>query len=328
MWGPTYAGVHIDEAGQIKEASIAIVEARLTDPEGPRQGLVTFTPRGDRSHWTYRYYGHQYEESLALANNWETGWVERGDFPVGTLIPEQNPWLSEKLLAHLRSQARFSALREQEYYGEWFESGGVIYEDFDPNIHVRPLPDSTNIIYKVAGVDWGTIEPTAIIVVGRDELGRTWWLHEFYRPKCYDMELYEELSRIRSRWPNIHLYCDPSEPTRIEALRANGFLVHKANREVNARVSTIRSLLKRDGSSLPGMFVVPSCLHSINEFQSWSTKEGRGVTGTVQHEQVEAGAHCLDAGGYAILALQEGLMKSMPIPVIWGRQERAKTLVG
>lgn len=322
MWGAEYAAYHLDEAGQMAEEVPAILEPRLTAQDGPRQGIATFTPRGDKRHWTWRYYGRQYEQAIALAEEWKTGWVGEGDFPVATLTIEQNPWLDPGLLKHLKEQAKGSALRRQEYYGEWFESGGVIYEDFDPNLHVRYLPKDAVIKRVAAGVDFGLSAPTVIIVVGEDQNGRLWWLHEFYQPKCDWRTLVQECDRLRMLYPAICFYCDPNGKTEIKQLRMpHGFPAFPANNEVNARVTRIWDLLSRDGSSMPGMFVTPGCSFSISEFLGWSWKEGKGLSGNVMYDQVEPHAHCLDAGGYATVALLERY--DSPMPVQWGRERVA-----
>jgi len=320
LWGPSYAAWHLDEAGQIHDDAVAIMQDRLTAKGAmPLQGIITFTPRGDRKHWTYLYYGQQIEKALQMAANWETAWVPHDTYPVATLTPWQNAWLPPDTVKQREERAGQSRLRWQEFYGGFLESGGLIYGNFDPNVHVRRLPENHRIVRVAAGVDFGRVSATVIIVIGRDEAGRLWWLHEFYRPNIRTHELYEEIAHVRMKWPNIQFYCDPSEPASIDNLRYNGVPARKANNSVNLRISKISDLLERDGSSLPGMFVDPSCAYSISEFQSWSWKEGRGIEGDAGYDQVEPHAHCLDAGGYATLAIEQIDRASLLIPISWQR---------
>jgi len=320
LYGPSLGGWHLDEAGQMHEQALTIMMGRLRGA-GALQGIATFTPRGDKSHWTHRKYGKQYEKALGLANDGHVGAAWHATHPVFTLTARQNPFLAEHILREMEEEAKHSPLARQEAYGEWLDLGGLVYEKFDPNIHVRPLPENTVFRRVAAGIDWGIRAPTVIVVIGEDYNGRLWWAREFYQRNCLDTQIAEECARIMQIWPNIQFYCDPEGKAAIQALRARYVPARAGNNDVDTRVRRIWKLLDKEGSSLPGMFVTPSCPYTITEFESWCWKVGTARSGLVRYDEVERGSHCLDAGGYAILALT--YQYAEPIRVTWGKRNRA-----
>lgn len=320
FYGGNWGGFHFDEAGGMPERAMEIARFRMRDSSGPLMGLFTYTPRANKKHWTYSLFGKQYEKAQEMLFKGEKRIVVDDPlYPVFSLHIENNPYLPKDVLAEAKRRAEVSKLARQEYYGEYIDVGGTVYESFDPNVHVRLMPDHVGFVRVVAGVDFGRQAPTVIIVVGQDTKGYLWWCHEFYRAQCLPSDFLTACAEIRAKYPAIQFYCDPSGKTDIQMMRRYGIPAYKANNSLDARVGRIWELLDRK-SGIPGMFVTPECAHSIDEFQSWSWRENITRSDVVRYDMVEENAHCMDAGGYATVALGN-LFE--PMRVIWGRESVA-----
>jgi hypothetical protein len=320
FYGGNWGGFHFDEAGGMPERAMEIARFRMRDNSGPLQGIFTFTPRANKKHWTYSLFGKQYEKAQEmLFKGVKRIVVDDPLYPVFSLHIENNPALPKEVLVEAKRRAEVSKLARQEYYGEYIDVGGTIYESFDPNVHVRLKSDDVGFVRVVAGVDFGRQAPTVIIVVGQDTNGYLWWCHEFYRAQCLQSDFLTACADIRARYPAISFYCDPSGKTDIQMMRRYGIPAYKADNSLDARVGRIWELLDRK-AGIPGMFVTPECAHSIDEFQSWSWRENVTRSDVVRYDMVEENAHCMDAGGYAAVALGNVFE---PMRVIWGRERVA-----
>ena len=327
LYGPKLGGFHADEAGLIKEEAITILQDRLGrdgGKVGAQQGIFTFTPKGSKKHWSNRYFGAQYERAKAAMERGEPGAGEgRGDwarYPVFTLRVKDNPHIVAWQVEDRERRALESPLAYREYYGEWADMGGLIFEQFDYATHVRPVPERTTWVRYAAGVDFGMSAPTVIIVLAEDQNGRIWWCREFDRTQCSNRDLVGACRGVMDDFPGIQFYCDPHNPEIIKGLRANMIPARKAKADVNARVTLMWDrLAKMPGDNLPGLYVTPDCVNSIAEFEAWSWKATASVGGVITYDDVEPHAHRMDAGGYAHLALGR---QYVPIP-IETRRERA-----
>src|SRR5690606_20591170 len=126
-------------------------------------------------------------------------------------------------------------LRQQELEGLFVAFEGLVYPQFSEREHVRPLTspdpvpwDSPDIVKRVAGVDCGGGDPTAVVVVG---MGRSGKWHQFAEKVWNGPTSETAIAEFLFQWhgsdqhPGVYLdnvWCDPSNQTAIATLRAAG----------------------------------------------------------------------------------------------------------
>jgi len=313
-YGPSVRITHLDEAGLFEDAAIFDVAAARSD-----QIIATFTPKKDRSHWTYDIWGRQYEKALEALHEGKPGICEHPLYPVFTMRMEDNPAIPRRRLQLIRQRAEYSWLARREYTGEYLNIAGPVYDSFDPHTHVRP---HSGLLRPVTGgVDLGTTAATCIVVAGRTESGRIHVRREFWQERCGETELIMAIRELERAYPGIHFYVDPGDAgrTQIERLRRLGVRAHVADNSVHNRVTTIWELLAKDGSGAPGLTIDPGCTHVIEQFTNWRWRRGKTPGDSILWTDVEPHAHAADAAGYAILGLTRQL-NTVPILVRWGRR--------
>lgn len=144
---------------------------------------------------------------------------------------EKGDWHDEGR-AYIESLDQLTGVRKRRLrFGEWCAAEGLVWENFDRNIHVVPAPsDYRQFKWFIAGMDWGYTDPGTIEVFGVDHERRIFLLEEYYyvqRPIEWWAERITMIARdLRDRDkrdetdPNnqglVVVVCDPSRPDAIQ----------------------------------------------------------------------------------------------------------------
>ena len=105
---------------------------------------------------------------------------------------------------------------DRDIYGRWVAAEGVIYPDFNRDIHYVDSIEGLNFIRFFAGVDWGYKHFGAIVVIGEDDQGDFYLVKEVAR-QFEEIEFWvEEAKKIKAQYGNINFYCDTARPEYIE----------------------------------------------------------------------------------------------------------------
>jgi len=177
-----------------------------------------------------------------------------------------------------------------------------VYDFFDESIHVLPEPPSY-AKYYVVGVDYGTTNPCAFVLVGfnDDSPTKIWVQKEYYfdsKKEGYqrtDAEYADDFFGFISDYPIKAVYIDPSAASfRLELRRRSANLVIKDAENDVANGIRVVSMRLATGD----LKVCKGCRNLIQEFQSyvWDGKKAqRGFD-----EPLKAFDHGLDALRYCI----------------------------
>lgn len=258
------------------------------------------------------------------------------------LIPRQEIERARRL----RSPRAF----RQEYEASFESPAGVVYDEFDPRFHVlqhgQQLParwDET-----VVGVDWGTGNRGAMLVVGLDSvrvddgfdddpiiMRRAWVLEEHSHVGMgYDDGGWWRIARQiqRDYQPSVW-YADPAGGLEgylrqlQNALAGSGrAAVEPANNAVRPGIATVREMahtiefVEGSGALTPRLFVAPHCEHTIEGFGSYRYRAHRTRSDEFTDDPVKESDHEMDALRYALHSHLTGPSK--------GRNENSGTSHG
>lgn len=293
--GLTCAGAYVDELTVIEEQFFTQLLGRLSVPGA--QIFATTNPDSP-AHWLRR----RFLDRLGDLPNWRT-W---------SFVMDDNPSLTEE---YKRAREReFTGLWYRRFIlGHWVAAEGAVYDMWAPSKHVvrwDDLPDMAELY--ACGVDYGTTNPTAALLLGRGVDNRLYlvdeWRHNPAQAKrrLTDAELSSELrawlarghhprqADLRPRWVIV----DPSAAsfkTQLHADQVRG--LGDADNSVLYGIRLTASLL-----SSGRLAVADRCKGFITEAPgySWSdeaTEKGRD-------EVVEVADHSLDASRYALVTTE------------------------
>lgn len=185
----------------------------------------------------------------------------------------------------------------QEYLADFRKVEGLVYKEFNRAFHVvKEFPH--NVIDKFAGIDFGYTNPTAIVVVHKDNDGRFWVTNEWYKTEKTNQEVIEYVKTLDAN----SYYPDPAEPDRIEEMKRAGLNVKEVNKDVEKGIDSVRNLLKTRK-----LFIHESCKNLIWEIENYQYKERKAGINTPE-EPLKENDHLLDALRYSLF-MQTGVVR-------------------
>ena len=206
------------------------------------------------------------------------------------------------------------------YEGLWVSAEGIVYETYNPDVHVVDRPWSP-IVYYIGSIDWGFKNPGVFQVWGVDADGRMYRVWEVYRVQ----KLVAGSTPEDGWWINVAkqlhaLYdfqavpADPSEPGYIVAMQQAGIPVVNALNAVKPGIQAVESRLKiqpdgrprimfiRGGRAEPDPLLVkehkPTCTEQEMEVYQW---EKPTAVHPVKEVPLKENDHGLDGARYAVM---------------------------
>jgi len=148
-------------------------------------------------------------------------------------------------------------------------AGGMIFDTFADETHVRPAPTEAATWPATASVDWGYADP-AIILVGRwSPSGDIHITYELYASRLSPDALASKAADIAEEHDVLIFHADPSEPGSIEHWRSRQLPIYAAKRRtILEGISAIRLRL-RDASGSATLFIDPKCTNLIRALKAY-----------------------------------------------------------
>lgn len=216
---------------------------------------------------------------------------------------DDNPELTDEERDYLRRQ--YKGLWYQRFVeGKWVQAEGAIYDMFDPSLHVIDFPPGMASDGYLCGIDYGTTNPCAFVLVGinRSKFPNMWVEDIYYfdsklkqRQKT-DSEYAADLEKfLIGRSPRA-IYIDPSAASfKLELSRHGVQNLYDAENEVIDGIRLVSNYLN-NGT----LKICRNCDHLIKEFQSyvWDPKSHK----TGLDRPLKESDHLLDGLRYIIFS--------------------------
>lgn len=151
---------------------------------------------------------------------------------------------------------------------------GLVFPMYDETVHIGPDPCVwEQYKVRVAGVDFGGGDPTAVIPLGVTGMWKVHQPDEFYqRGACSIDEIANYLMKWHYRAPFDSIECDGSEPVAITSLQDYGLPAVAADRDRNAGLNAMGALL----AERPSRFTMAEhCVNSRREFPTYRRTPSR-----------------------------------------------------
>jgi len=192
-----------------------------------------------------------------------------------------------------------------------------------------PKPSKDPAFYRVtfAGLDPGTSDPFAVVIVGLDWDGGFWVLDEFYETGGSATHWASRLAELQVKWHCRAWFVDKRQPSEILDLQTQGLKaqmnldIHYENERgtIKPMVSVVRELL-RAGK----LHISPHCEWTAEEFESYAYKDQDESDPKNRGEvPIDYMNHAMDALRYAICSVVEG---GIPGVKLW--YNRGEKVVG
>lgn len=284
--GKTMSVLYCDEMTLYPDSIIEMLSTRLSNPHSI--GFASMNP----SH----------------PNHIIKKWIDKAakgdrDYYELKFTLDDNPFVEDSYKARIKNSLS-GVFYKRNYLGLWCLAEGAIFDFFDRKVNVKERPPRA-AEYFVAGIDVGTVNAFACIVMGVStgkyaQEGKALWAEaEYYwdsrkegRQKT-NGEYAEDLKTFLAPYGLTSVFIDPSAAAMKEDLRRKGFHPIDANNDVNYGIETISSMMKAGT-----LTVLDKCPNLIREIESyvWNPKEAeKGYD-----EPLKKDDHAIDAFRYII----------------------------
>jgi phage terminase large subunit len=191
---------------------------------------------------------------------------------------------------------------EQEIMGNFTSFEGLVYSGFQRHLHEVSAMDLPPFSKVIAGMDFGSTNPTAIVVCGLDYDNRLWVMDEFYKRKATLDEIVAKCQALKDKYKIGQFYGDPSGAMFIRHLNEHGVPVMPANNEVTVGIGNVSSRLALAHDGKPRLMVSTACPYTLTEFEQYQyeeEKDGKPVT----DKPKKVNDHAMDALRYACMSM-------------------------
>jgi len=190
--------------------------------------------------------------------------------------------------------------RQRLLFHQWATAEGAVYDNFNSNIggpHVHER-DPAEMVEWYLCQDDGYTDPAVILLVGADSDRRWHVFREFYAPG----HTHKQVADVAQGWAQGFRISadavDGAAASLVAELRARGINAVGVKANVEDTCHLVRDRLQVAGDGKARLTFDPSCVNTINDFESYHFKPG---TDKPAHEN----SHACDALRYLAIHLSE-----------------------
>lgn len=164
---------------------------------------------------------------------------------------------------------------DRDIYGMWVAAEGVIYPDFNKNVHYINSIEGINFTKHIAGVDWGYKHFGAIVVIGIDDKGNYYLVKEIAK-QFEEIDFWvAEAKKIKKEYGNINFYCDTARPEYVERFQRESIRAWNADKAVVSGIESVAKLYKANR-----LFILEPAVKRFKDeiyMYVWNEKTGEPV---------------------------------------------------
>jgi len=298
--------VWMEEANKFTEDDFNEVRARMRGTAAPWcQVLLTTNPDAP-IHWINR--------RLIIG----------GEAKVYYSGAQDNPHNPKEYLDALDSLTGLVAKRLRE--GQWVQAEGVVYEEYDPALHLiepREIPKSWR---RIRVIDFGFTNPLVCQWWAIDNDGRMYRYREIYRTKRLVEDHAVDILRLSEGETIETTICDHDAEDRA-TLERRGIPTVPAIKAVSTGIQDVQARLRKAGDGKPRLFLLrgalvetdpslkqsgkPTCTEE--EFPTYIWPEGKDGR-PLKEQPIKENDHGMDALRYAVES-EDGIPPEKPFQV-------------
>lgn len=157
-----------------------------------------------------------------------------------------NTFLDDEYIESIIASTPSGMFTDRDIYGKWVSAEGVVYSDFNKDIHLIKTEQLQEIQFKeyFAGVDWGFEHHGSIVVIGRAIDGKFYLVEEHAHQHKFIDEWVLIAQDIVRRYGNINFYSDSARPEYIVEFRKNKLRAINADKNILSGVEEVAKLIK------------------------------------------------------------------------------------
>ncbi|MED1122798.1 PBSX family phage terminase large subunit [Bacillus atrophaeus] len=161
-----------------------------------------------------------------------------------------NNFLDPEYVESIVASTPSGMFTDRDIHGYWVAPEGVIYKDFNKDIHYISSQEleekKVNFTKYFAGVDWGYEHPGSIVVIGQDDQG-CFYLLEEHAKQHEEIDYWVKVAKgVKERYGNINFYCDTARPEHVERFRREKIRARNADKARISGIEAVAALFKQN----------------------------------------------------------------------------------
>lgn len=224
--GMTAFGAYINEASLANQEVFDEIKARCS---GPGARIIADTNPDHPEHWLLKDYIKSPAEGILSFH----------------FALQDNTFLDQRYIKNIIETTPKGMFSDRGIKGLWVSGEGVVYPDFDQNVHVITAEQAKSLVFErvLAGVDWGWEHWGAIVVIG--ERSGSYYVVEEHAAQHKHINSWIVVAKdIIRRYGNIPFYCDPARPEHVASFQEAGIDAYLANNRVLSGIEAVATLMK------------------------------------------------------------------------------------
>lgn len=231
--------VWIEEANQFTENDFNEILARMRGKSAPWQQVILSCNPDDPNHWI--------NQRLILGGEASVYYSGAKDNP-------HNPPGYTEFLNKLTG-----VLRTRLVEGRWSQAEGVVYDGFDPAIHVIEWFKIPSHWPRYRSIDFGYTNPFVCQWWALDDDGRAYLYREIYRTGKLCEDLAKEIKYLSHNENIVQTVADHDAEDRA-TLERHGVYTVPANKSVSPGIQAVTARLQKAGDGRPRLFILRGAL--------------------------------------------------------------------
>lgn len=225
--GMTAYGAYINEATVANQEVFGEIKSRCSG-DGAR--LLIDTNPDNPMHWLKQDYINQADGKTIAEFHWKLA---------------DNTFLSDRYKRSIIDSTPSGMFTDRDINGAWAAAAGIVYPDFEEDIHFVAPDKVPSIVRHYVGVDFGWEHYGVFCLFGVGIDGNIYLLKE-WAAKHRNIDDWIAIGHeIVSQCGDILFYCDSARPDRIMELQIGGLRAMNAIKDVVAGIAHVASLFKQ-----------------------------------------------------------------------------------
>lgn len=225
--GMTSWGAYINEATVANRYVFDEIKARCSAP-GAR--IIMDTNPDRPSHWLKTEYVDKADGKTIAQFHWRL---------------TDNTFLDTRYVDSIKAATPSGMFYQRDILGEWVAASGVVYPDFDPNVHYISKDKLPKIIHYFCGMDFGWEHTGCIVLCGEDADANLYLIKEWSaKHRGIDAWINIVKTEIETITGRVPLYCDSARPDLISEMAGAGLDARLAHKDVLAGISEVATRFK------------------------------------------------------------------------------------
>jgi PBSX family phage terminase large subunit len=267
------SGFAIDEASQTTEEAFLKLQGRLRNKKGLRKGLVVGNPKG--RDFIYRFF----VSKIAVQPNM------RNKYKMIVAPSTENVHLPEGYVENLLGSYSKERI-QRDIMGSFDSFEGMIYSEFDRNIHVVAPYEIPKEWTRIIGLDHGFSNATAAMFGAVDHDGNIVIYKEFYQSEWIIKDIVQKgLTPLIGADRIDGIYIDPSTRAKKGQLGLSDYSAYLeylsqkiplicANNEVSTGIDRVKTFMRlHPKSKKPRLTIFDTCINLLDEIGEYRWQE-------------------------------------------------------